>query len=187
MRAVAINPFDTKVRRGVMGGDLPKGTGMDVAGVADDGTAVFGAAAGPGAAEYAVLAHWATKPDSLSFEEAAGYVTACETAVRCLDLIDVGDGDTVVIVGASGGVGSAAVQFAVARGARVIGTASAGNHDYLRELGAEPTTHDLADRRPRGRRHRHRRPGRRRQARRTDRRPGARRHDRRLRRQGRST
>jgi NADPH:quinone reductase-like Zn-dependent oxidoreductase len=64
-----------------------------------------------------------------------------ETATRTLDLLAVGDGTTVVINGAAGGVGSAAVQIAVARGARVIGTASPNNHDYLRSLGAEPTTY----------------------------------------------
>lgn len=141
VRAVAVNPYDTKVRQGMFGGDLPKGTGMDVAGVTDAGEAVFGQASGPGAAEVAILANWARKPDSLSFEEAAGYVTACETAVRCLDTVGVKEGDVVAIAGAAGGVGSAAVQFAVARGARVIGTASEGNHDYLRELGAEPVAH----------------------------------------------
>ena len=59
-----------------------------------------------------------------------------ETAVRTLDLIGVTEGTTVVINGASGAVGSAAVQIAVARGAHVIGTASESDHDYLRSLGA---------------------------------------------------
>ena len=66
---------------------------------------------------------------------------AVETAVRTLDVLGVGDGTTVVVNGAAGAVGSAAVQIAVDRGATVIGTASPGNHDYLRSLGAEPTTY----------------------------------------------
>ena len=61
--------------------------------------------------------------------------------MRALDVIDVGSGDTVLINGAAGGVGTAAVQIARNRGARVIGTASEANHDYLRALGAEPTTY----------------------------------------------
>jgi NADPH:quinone reductase-like Zn-dependent oxidoreductase len=66
---------------------------------------------------------------------------AVETAVRALDLLGVTDGYTLLINGAAGAVGSAAVQFALARDVRVIGTASPANQDYLRELGAEPTTY----------------------------------------------
>jgi NADPH:quinone reductase-like Zn-dependent oxidoreductase len=152
VRAVAVNPFETKQRRGLVGGDLPLIPGSDVAGIVDEvgdgvtdvaaGDAVFGSAVRQGYAESVVLKAWASKPDRLAFEEAAGYVTAAETAARALDAVDVGEGTTVVIAGASGGVGSAAVQLAVARGARVIGTASDGNHDYLRSLGAEPIPHD---------------------------------------------
>jgi NADPH:quinone reductase-like Zn-dependent oxidoreductase len=61
--------------------------------------------------------------------------------MRTLDLLGVGAGTTVLINGAAGAVGSSAVQFARERGARVIGTASPNNHDYLRSLGAEPTTY----------------------------------------------
>jgi NADPH:quinone reductase-like Zn-dependent oxidoreductase len=71
----------------------------------------------------------------------AGLPVAVETAVRTLDVVGVGAGSTVVINGAAGAVGSAPVQIAVARGARVIGTASPGNHEYLRSLGAEPTAY----------------------------------------------
>jgi NADPH:quinone reductase-like Zn-dependent oxidoreductase len=65
----------------------------------------------------------------------------CEAAVRCLDLVGVGEGTVLVIDGATGGVGSAAVQLAVARGARVIGTTNEEGLDYLSALGAEPTTY----------------------------------------------
>lgn len=152
VRAVAVNPIDWKYRSGRMRVDLPYTPGTDVAGVVDEvgdgiedvavGDAVFGSAVAAGAAEHAVLEQWAAKPAGLPFEEAAGFVGAAETATRALDAVAVGEGDTVVIAGASGGVGSAAVQLAVARGARVIGTASERNHGYLRELGAEPIPHD---------------------------------------------
>jgi NADPH:quinone reductase-like Zn-dependent oxidoreductase len=77
----------------------------------------------------------------LSFEEAAGLPLAGGTALRTLDAVRLAAGGTVLIHAAAGGVGSLAVQIAVARGARVIGTASAHNHDYLRALGAEPVAY----------------------------------------------
>jgi NADPH:quinone reductase-like Zn-dependent oxidoreductase len=152
VRAAAVNPVDWKMRSGAMGGDLPQTTGREVAGVVDElgdgvtdvstGDRVFGfAAGGGGAAELALLADYSPIPSSLGFAEAAGLPVAVETAVRTLDLLGVDDGTTLLINGAAGAVGSAAVQLARARGARVIGTASAGNHDYLRSLGAEPTTY----------------------------------------------
>jgi NADPH:quinone reductase-like Zn-dependent oxidoreductase len=152
VRAAAINPIDWKVRSGMMGGELPQTTGREVAGVVDEvgdgvtdvtpGDRVFGFAAdGAGAAELAVVADYAPIPPSLDFAEAAGLPVAVETAVRTLDLLGVGAGTTVLINGAAGGVGSAAAQIARSRDARVIGTASPGNHDYLRSLGAEPTTY----------------------------------------------
>jgi NADPH:quinone reductase-like Zn-dependent oxidoreductase len=88
-----------------------------------------------------VLTAWAALPDGLSFEEAAGYPVPVETAIRILDVVGAKAGETVLVSGAAGGVGSAAVQIAVHRGIRVIGTASAHNQDYLRSLGAEPTTY----------------------------------------------
>jgi NADPH:quinone reductase-like Zn-dependent oxidoreductase len=153
VRAVGINPIDWKARRGgPMGGELPQTTGRDAAGVVDElgegvtdvavGDRVFGFAVGAtAAAELALLADYAPIPPSLDFARAAALPVAIETATRCLDLLGVGDGTTLLVNGAAGAVGSAAVQLARARGAPVIGTASAGNHDYLRSLGAEPTTY----------------------------------------------
>ena len=152
VRAAGINPIDWKVRRGMMGGELPQQTGREAAGVIDEigegvsdaapGDAVFGfVAAGGGAAELALLSDYAPVPASLDFAGAAGLPVAVETAVRTLDLLGVAEGSTVLINGAAGAVGSSAVQIARERGARVIGTASPGNHDYLRSLGAEPTTY----------------------------------------------
>ncbi|MET1005828.1 MAG: NADP-dependent oxidoreductase, partial [Propionibacteriaceae bacterium] len=83
----------------------------------------------------------ARKPTSSSFEQAAGLPLAGGTALRTLDALEVSAGDTVLIHAAAGGVGSFGVQIAVARGARVIGTASEANHDFLRSLGAEPVTY----------------------------------------------
>jgi NADPH:quinone reductase-like Zn-dependent oxidoreductase len=153
VRAAGVNPIDWKMRSGTRGGDLPQTTGREVAGVVDElgdrvtdaavGDEVFGfAAGGGGAAELALSGDYAPIPPSLDFARAAGLAVAVETAVRTLDLLGVGEGTTLLVNGAAGAVGSAAVQIAVDRGARVIGTASPGNHDYLRSLGAEPTTYE---------------------------------------------
>jgi NADPH:quinone reductase-like Zn-dependent oxidoreductase len=84
----------------------------------------------------------ARKPANLSFEEAAGLPLAGLTAYQALTrALSAGSGDTVLIHAAAGGVGSLAVQIARALGARVIGTASERNHDYLRGLGAEPVAY----------------------------------------------
>lgn len=149
VRAAGINATETKLRRGELGGDLPQCTGRDVAGVVDEvgggvrgvavGDRVFGVSDhGAGAAELVVSSHVAPIPPSLGFVEAAGLPVALETATRGLDALRVARDDTLLVNGAAGGVGSTAVQLAVARGARVIGTASPANHAYLRSLGAEP-------------------------------------------------
>jgi NADPH:quinone reductase-like Zn-dependent oxidoreductase len=152
VRAVGVNPIDWKVRSGAMGGDLPKRTGQEVAGIVDKlgdgvrgvevGEAVFGGAAGGGgAAELALVENYARVPESLDFAGAAALPVAVETAVRTLDALGVTGGQTIVINGASGSVGLAAVQFARARGAHVIGTAGPANQEYVREFGGEPTTY----------------------------------------------
>jgi len=115
--------------------------GAGVAGVAV-GDRVFGfSAEGAAQAERAVLAYYAPIPPSLDFPGAAALPAAIETATRALDQLGVGSGSTLLVNGASGSVGSAAVQLAVVRGARVIGTASPANHDYLRSLAAEPVAY----------------------------------------------
>jgi NADPH:quinone reductase-like Zn-dependent oxidoreductase len=105
------------------------------------GDRVFGISEGGGAAELAVLAFGAIIPASLGFVDAAGLPAALETATRALDQLGVAGPGTLFINGASGGIGSTTVQLAVARGARVIGAASAASQDYLRLLGAEPVTY----------------------------------------------
>ena len=162
VRALGINPFDWKVRSGAFGDTTPSRLPVvphsDVAGVVDAvgeavegvsvGDAVFGLAVGGGAAEFAVLREWTPMPDGMSFEEAAGLPNVVETAGRALRLLDLAPGGTLVVNGASGGVGIAAVQLAAARGLTVIGTASERNHDFVRSLGATAVTYGagLADR-----------------------------------------
>jgi NADPH:quinone reductase-like Zn-dependent oxidoreductase len=152
VRAAGVNPIDWKARSGMMPGPLPAIDGREAAGVIDEvgdevegaapGDEVFGFAVGGGAAQYAVMADFARKPASASWEEVAGLPVAVETSVRVFKVLGgLSEGMTIVIDGAAGGVGAAAVQLAKARGARVIGTASERNHDFLRSLGAEPTTY----------------------------------------------
>ena len=152
VRAAGVNPSDWKKRKGLMDGELPQTLGHEAAGVVDElgegvadaavGDRVFGLSAeGAAQAELAVLSYYAPIQPSLDFPGAAALPAAIETATRALDQLGFGSGSTLLINGASGSVGSAAIQLAVARGARVIGTASAANHDYLRLLGAEPVTY----------------------------------------------
>lgn len=150
VRAAGVNPIDVKVRSGIMGGDLPRPTGVEVAGIVDElgegvsdvavGDRVFASARG-GAAELALSSFYAPIPPGLDFVAAAGLPVAVEAAERTLDLLGVVAGQTLLINGASGSVGVSAVQFATGRGARVIGTASPDNQDYVRSFGAEPTTY----------------------------------------------
>jgi len=152
VRAAGVNPSDWKKRTGLMDQELPQTLGYEAAGVVDElgqgvadvavGDRVFGFCAdGAAQAELAVLSFYAPVPPSLGFAEAAALPAAVETAARALDQLGVGSGSTLLVNGASGSVGSAAVQLAAARGARVIGTASPANHEYLRALGAEPVAY----------------------------------------------
>jgi NADPH:quinone reductase-like Zn-dependent oxidoreductase/glyoxylase-like metal-dependent hydrolase (beta-lactamase superfamily II) len=149
VRAAAVNPVDWKSAAGRIGA-VP---GTDVAGVIDAlgdgvtgwkvGDPVLGFARQSGSyAEYAVIPvnSLARKPNALTFEQAAGVPIAGETAYRSLhEAGRIQPGQTVLIHGAAGGVGSAAVQLAKAAGARVIGTASANNRRFLKALGADET------------------------------------------------
>ena len=152
VRAAGVNASDWKKREGLMDGELPQTLGYEAAGVVDElgggvadvavGDRVFGLSAnGAAQAELAVLSYYAPVPASLDFPGAAALPAAIETAWRALDQLGVASGSTLLVNGASGSVGSAAVQLAVARGARVIGTASPANHEYLRSLGAQPVAY----------------------------------------------
>jgi NADPH:quinone reductase-like Zn-dependent oxidoreductase len=99
-------------------------------------------------AEYALAVGVAPKPAGLGWESAAARPVAAETSHRVLDTLKVTGGETLLLHGAAGSVGSVGAQLAVARGATVIGTASEANHDYLHSLGVTPLTYGdgLADR-----------------------------------------
>lgn len=167
VRAAGTNPFDYKVYSGAMGADpaaLPMPLGLEVAGVVAEvapGATGYSGALSVGDEVVATLARGGYaekviadaenvghKPESLSFEEAAGLLLVGGTAWHLLTNTSVGKGDTVLINGAAGGVGLLAVQLAVARGAFVIGTASPARHDQLRRYGATPVAYGpgLADR-----------------------------------------
>jgi NADPH:quinone reductase-like Zn-dependent oxidoreductase len=152
VRAAGINASDWKKRQGLMDEELPQTLGYEAAGVVDllgmgvadvaVGDRVFGfAEEGVAQAESAVLSYYAPIPASIDFPGAAALPAAIETATRALNQLGVERGTTVLVNGASGGIGSAAVQFAVLRGARVIGTAGSANQEYLRSLGAEPVVY----------------------------------------------
>lgn len=162
VRTTAVNPVDWKIMGGhldpMMDIHFPVVPGWDVAGVVE--------AVGPDVREVAVgdevLAYGrrddvqhgsaaeytsvpvrtvAKKPSALSWEQAAALPLAGLTALQVIDRLGVAEGDTVLVHGASGGVGQVAVQLAKLRGARVIGTASERNHEHLRDLGVEPVTY----------------------------------------------
>lgn len=160
VRAASINPVDYKIVAGRLEARFPTFfplvPGWDLAGdVLETGPAVRDVAAGDrvfayvredfiGAGSWAErcsvnLRAVAPMPESMSYVEAACLPLAGLTAWQSLvEALDVGAGDVVLVHAATGGVGTMATQIAVARGARVIGTCSEPNHDYLRSLGGEP-------------------------------------------------
>ncbi|WP_274910921.1 NADP-dependent oxidoreductase [Streptomyces sp. WZ-12] len=154
VRAAGVNPVDWRIREGQFQElrpiELPAGVGQDASGVVDEvgegvegievGDRVFGEGAHT-YAEFAVLSAWARMPEGLTFQEAAGYPSVVETALRLLREVGVRSGQTLLVSGASGGVGSAVLQIARDRGIATIGTAGAANQDYLRGLGALATTY----------------------------------------------
>jgi NADPH:quinone reductase-like Zn-dependent oxidoreductase len=162
VRAAGVNPVDAKIREGYLAGAFPSAfplvPGWDVAGVVEcTGPAVTEFRVGQEVVGYVRKDHIqhgtyaelvaapiravAPKPSSASFIEAAGLPLTGLTAHQALDAAAVGPGDTVLVHAAAGGVGTMAVQLARLRGANVVGTASEGNHEFLRELGAEPVAY----------------------------------------------
>ncbi|MDX6364433.1 MAG: hypothetical protein QOC85_3443 [Streptomyces sp.] len=163
VRAASVNPVDWKCREGYLDGLLesvfPVVPGWDVSGVVvQPGASVTEFAVGDEVigyvredflsrgtfAEYvaAPVRTLARKPRNLSYEAAAGLPLVGLTAYQVLTkVLDVREGDVVLVHAAAGGVGSIAVQLARHRGARVIGTASEANHDYVRSLGGEPVSY----------------------------------------------
>ncbi|MGO1406685.1 NADP-dependent oxidoreductase [Agrococcus casei] len=165
VRAASLNPVDWKIFGGGAasvgtGFAPPMGVGNDIAGTIDQvgagvtgftvGDRVFGSARVKALQDFTVLDVPAVKlariPDGLDDPEAACLVVAGRTAWDGVESLGVTAGETLLVHGAAGGVGQYAVQLAVRKGVRVIGTASPHNHDLLRELGAEPVDYrgDLA-------------------------------------------
>lgn len=159
VRAAGLNPVDHKVREGYLAGSFPYHfpvvLGWDAAGVVEEvGPAVTWFRPGDRVygycrrhhLQYGTYAELTTVPEGflahmppgLSFEDAAALPLAVLTAHQCLEILGLRGGETLFLSAGAGGVGHLAVQLAVARGARVVATASPGNHAFLRELGAEP-------------------------------------------------
>lgn len=149
VRAAGVGPWDVKTREGVFGErSFPYVLGMEASGIVEsagedvadlnDGDEVYVYSGGCYAEYVAAPAQKvARKPASLSFEEAAGVPVAGSTAYQgIVEEIGLKEGETVLIAGAAGGVGTMAVQIAASLEARVLGTASPHNHDYLLSLGA---------------------------------------------------
>jgi NADPH:quinone reductase-like Zn-dependent oxidoreductase len=158
VKAAGINPGEAKIREGMLAerwpATFPSGQGSDLAGVVEQlGAGVEGLAAGDevigfshqrsSQAEYVpVPAEQLTpKPPGVSWEVAGGLFVVGSTAYAAVRAVAPSAGDTVVVAGAAGGVGSLAVQLARTRGARVIGLASERNHRWLRDLGVTPVTY----------------------------------------------
>src|SRR5438874_11044334 len=155
--AAGVNPVDAYARQGMLAkrglDNRPSIIGYDIAGVVEktganakkfkQGDAVYcylSVMRGGGYAECAVAkeSETALKPKNISFEEAAAVPLAATTAWQALvDTAKMTKGQTVLIHGGSGGVGSFAIQIGKARGAKVIATASTANQDLLKELGAD--------------------------------------------------
>ena len=161
VRAAGLNRADAAIQAGALDGAVetyfPVVPGWDVAGVVErsgrgarefapgdeviayvrgDVHRAHGGFAELVSADVRTVAH---KPRTMSFAEAAGLPLAALTAYQgVVHALAVRPGETVLVLGAAGGVGSVAVQIALARGARVIGVDSPEDQDYLRKLGAEP-------------------------------------------------
>lgn len=155
--AAAVNPVDGMIRSGKFANyfhtSLPLVAGYDIAGIVEKtgakvtkfkpGDAVYayiGLQDGGGYAEFALATEEeaSPKPKALSFEQAAAVPLVAMTAWQALiDTAKLSAGQTVLIHGGSGGVGSMAVQIAKARGAKVLATASTSNQDLLKQLGAD--------------------------------------------------
>lgn len=169
VRSAAVNPVDWKLMNGKLDAMMdvlfPVVPGWDVAGVVESigidtpefkpGDEVIAYCRkdyvhGGTFAEFTSVPvrALARRPASLDWDQAAGLPLTGLTAYQMIKRLHIGQGDTVLVHAAAGGVGSMAVQIARARGAQVIGTASEENHEYLRSLGADAVTYGegLADR-----------------------------------------
>ncbi len=156
VRAAGVNPADWKMYSGAWGTDphrLPIRLGLEAAGtIIGIGPGVSGIDLGDEVIAQPITGAYAErvvvpvssliqKPKALSWEKAACLMVAGATAAHAIAATGVGAGDTVLVHGAGGGVGSMVVQLAHARGARVVGTAGQSNHGYLTDLRATPVSY----------------------------------------------
>jgi NADPH:quinone reductase-like Zn-dependent oxidoreductase len=158
VKAAGINPGEASIRKGLMHerwpATFPSGEGSDLAGVVEEvGPGVDSVSVGDEVigwtdnrashAELVVVAaeHLVPKPAGVSWEAAGALFVAGTTAYAAVRAVGASAGDTVVVSGAAGGVGSLAVQLAQRAGAAVIGLAGSGNHDWLRDRGVIPVTY----------------------------------------------
>ncbi|MBF0815544.1 NADP-dependent oxidoreductase [Microbacterium paludicola] len=154
VHAAGVNPAEILARAGAFRLRAPAIIGFEFAGVVEGvgpgvdeslvGERVAGwpdSATQGSYAEYTVSSNYATIPDGVSFEQAAATVIGADNAARALGLLNLHPGDTLVVTGASGALGSAAVQFARHRGVTVIGVAGTSNADFVESLGAIPVAH----------------------------------------------
>jgi NADPH:quinone reductase-like Zn-dependent oxidoreductase len=158
VKAAAINPGEAKIREGALRdrwpSTFPSGQGSDLAGVIEKlGPGVDGWSVGDevigwtderaSQAELVVVdaAHLARRPPNVPWEVAGSLFVVGATAVAAVRAVALSEGDTVVVSGAAGGVGSVAVQLARHAGAVVIGLASEPNHQWLREHGVIPVSY----------------------------------------------
>jgi NADPH:quinone reductase-like Zn-dependent oxidoreductase len=158
VKAAGINPGEAKIRSGALHARwpaaFPSGEGSDLAGViAEVGDDVTDFAAGDEVigftddrashAEFVVVdaSHLTRKPAGVSWEAAGALFVVGATAYAAVRAVAAGPGDTVVVAGAAGGVGSIAVQLATRAGAKVIGLASEANHPWLASHGVTPVSY----------------------------------------------
>lgn len=157
VKTAGVNPFDCKLRRGdfadTIPSTFPQTLGNEFAGVVDQigdgvtvleaGSQVLGFTSAAAYAEFVVVPidQVTVKPAEMTWEVAGALSAAGQTAYHTLQELHVTAGETVLVHGASGGVGTVAVQLARAAGATVIGTASPDNHGYVRSLGAIPVAY----------------------------------------------
>jgi NADPH:quinone reductase-like Zn-dependent oxidoreductase len=156
VHACGLAPADWALCRGLFAGKLPRGIGCDVSGTVEAvgdgvtdvaagdrvfGTADFASCPSAGAADHAIMDHWFAVPAGLDLTQAAALPMALDTAYLHLTALGLTPGRTILINGAGGTIGYAAVQIALIRGMRVIATAGDTYAQRLRDLGAAVTSY----------------------------------------------
>jgi NADPH:quinone reductase-like Zn-dependent oxidoreductase len=158
MKAAGINPGEASIRKGMFAerwpSTFPSGQGSDLAGIVEEvGPGVANVAVGDevigftnnrsSQAEFVLVesGNLVPRPANVSWEQAGALFVAGTTAYAAVRSVALSAGDTVVISGAAGGVGSIAVQLARNAGAKVIGLSSDANHKWLADRGVTPVTY----------------------------------------------